>query len=214
MKDLYDDEWSAGFIARVDLLRELDNQSVTQPLYKERAEMIFAEMTARFTERLRANLGEYDGQGVTLEQAIRYYVGGENGNPLLDYLVSRIRTFCDSMHISPEAYGIAAYCCVFMMWKGDQRAAYAFFTLLMRPLVSAYRYRIDAQRRGSAGGHPHHRLRPEALELAAEYFAENPGAKMSDAAKHIYRVFTVKYSDPPHLSSVARWLKSIYGINR
>ncbi|EJF8031372.1 hypothetical protein M9M37_001835 [Escherichia coli] len=214
MKDLYDDEWSAGFIARVDLLRELDNQSITQPLYRDRADMIFTEMTARFTARLRASLGDITDPGVTLDDAIRYYVNDERGNPLLDYLSSRTRPFCDAMHISQDAYGIAAFCCAFMMWKGDLRVAYAFFSLLMRPLVSAYRYRIDAKRRGSAGGHPHHRLRPEALDLAAEYFAENPGATNADAAKHILNVLNVKYSDPPHAISVARWLKTIYGDNK
>lgn len=207
MNGVYDETWSEQFIQRVEALRELDDQSVTQPLFRERADLIFTEMADRVRSRTRQQLGEIDVSGITFDYAIRYYVNHDTGDPVLDHLVSRVGPFCDQMKISTEAYGTAAFCCALMMLKGELRIAYAFFSMLMRPLVSAYRYNTDAKRRGSAGGRPTNPLKNEALELARAFTELHPDAPMVAVVNSVISRLDSQYVGIPSARTIKRWIQ-------
>ncbi|HHT2661492.1 TPA: hypothetical protein ACTYSP_001069 [Citrobacter freundii] len=207
MSGIYDESWSEQFIQRVEALRALDDSSVIHPMFRDKANKIFNQMAERMRSRAREHLGDVDVSNVTFDYAIRYYVNRETGDPILDYLVSRTDPFCDQMKISAEAYGTAAFCCALMMLKNELHIAYAFFSILMRPLVSAYRYNHDARRRGSAGGRPTNPLKNEALELAWAYSELNPGTPLVAVVNYVISRLEAQYVGTPSARTIKRWIQ-------
>ncbi|EPO2591157.1 hypothetical protein ACT8MX_003309 [Escherichia albertii] len=205
---IYDENWSEKFIERVELLRKLDTQAITMPLFRERAEQIFTQMSERVMARAKKQLGDTDVTAVSFEEAIRYYVVGGTGSPVLDYLVSRVKPFCDQMRISVDAHGVAAFCCAFMILKGDLRVSYAFFTLLMRPLVSAFRIGDFGRRNGKKGGRPHNPHYHEALQHAVNVIDAHPNCTRVFLVNTVVSKLSEKYSDSPSARTVKRWLQA------
>lgn len=203
-KNVFDEGFSESFINYVKELQRLDSRSTRQPLYREKLDFVFGVMLERFLSRLRENVGDLDTSALTLDQALSYYVQGRKGDILLDYVASRIRPLCELMHISPEAYGTSIYCAAVLMAKGKQKEAYAMFTVVMRPLVAAYRHREAA---GNKPGRPAHRHKGEALDIAAEFRHEAPQASLYRVVQVVSGELARQYVDPPSARAIETWLK-------
>ncbi|MBM3010017.1 hypothetical protein [Citrobacter freundii] len=105
-KSVFDEGFSESFVKYVKELQALDARSTKQPLYREKLNYVFGTMSERFLARLRQHVGEVNTSALTLDHALSYYVHGGEGDRVLDYIASRIRPLCESMHISPEAYRV------------------------------------------------------------------------------------------------------------
>lgn len=206
-KGIFTEGFTDNFIRYVKELRKLDAKSVSQPLYREKLEYVFGVMSKRFVTRMRERIGEADTSTLTLDRALSYYVNGDSGDVVLDYIASRARPLCQQMHIAPEVYGTVAFCTAVLMAKGQQREAYAMFNLMMRPLVSAYRRRDEAVQRGKKGGRPEHRHKREALDIAARFRNDTPHATLYRLVQVVAGELARKYPDAPAARSVETWLK-------
>ncbi|HIH5019767.1 TPA: hypothetical protein ACYSCZ_002870 [Klebsiella oxytoca] len=206
-KGIFGDGFTESFIRNVKELQELDNWSVNRPLYVQNRDLIFNEMSRRFMGRLREKIGEPDVTGITLDKALSYYVNGEKGNPVLDYIASRARPLCELMHISPEVYAINAFCTAVLMTLGRNNEAYLMFAVMMRPLVAAFRRRDAAVQRGKKGGRPEHRHKREAIAVAENFLMATPRATLYRLVQVTAGELARKYPDAPSARSVETWLK-------
>ncbi|ELP3923321.1 hypothetical protein QUQ16_004361 [Escherichia coli] len=203
--EFFTEAFSENFIQFVNELRELDARSVNQPVYREKLDYVFAVMSERFLERLRARVENPDASGITLDRALTYYVNGESGDPILDYIVSRTRPLCEQMHIAPNVYGVVAYCVAVLMAKNMQREAYALFSIMMRPLVSAWRRRkiLEKKKRGR----PNHKHQGEAIDRAAAFRREAPDSSLYRVVQVVVGEMARMHADPPSIRAVESWLK-------
>ncbi|EIW8505111.1 hypothetical protein DV716_23255 [Klebsiella pneumoniae] len=209
MKPFYKN-WPSTFVKRLVMLRALDERGVQRRLYIERTDEIFAAMSADVRAAV-AKLQSADTAELDIHQLYKYYKHGKSGDALSDLLIARIKPECERVCISPRVYAISYLCFAVFAVRGEDEDARDFFNQMMRPLVTAYRFKQLARwlgRRG--GGRPAHRLKSEVLELAEGYFAENPAASRSRCVQYVSSVLVSKYADPPANSTIRKWLSIIY----
>ena len=210
MKSFFEN-WPAGFVKRLEILRALDERGVRRKLYIDRTDEVFDAMSADVRDAIAAELPGIDPRGLDIHQLYRYYKRGQSGNQLADLLIARIRPECEKIYVSPRVYGVSYIFFALFAARGEDEDARDFFNQFMRPLVIAYRFKQLARwlgRRG--GGRPSHRLKDEALKLADEFLAENPAAPQSRCAQYISGIFVTKYADPPSVSTIRNWLSEFY----
>ncbi|QRS18175.1 hypothetical protein [Klebsiella oxytoca] len=204
------ENWPTEFVRRLDILRVLDERGVRRRLYIERTDEIFATMASEIRDAV-AQLNDADAQAFDIGRLYRYYKRGESGDALADMLIARIQHECERLCISPRVYAVPYLFFALLAARGEDEDAREFFNQMMRPLVIAYRFKQLARwlgRRG--GGRPAHRLKGEAIELAGQYFADNPTAALSRCVQFVSSVFVGKYADPPANSTIRKWLASFY----
>lgn len=213
MKSFFEN-WPAGFVRRLEILRVLDDRGVRRKLYIERTDKIFSEMASDVRSAV-AELPGVDPMALNIHQLFRYYKRGKSGDPLADLLIARIKPECERINVSPRVYAVPYIFFALLSARGEDDDAREFFNQFMRPLVIAYRFKQLARwlgRRG--GGRPAHRLKGEAMTLATAYITENPAASLSRCAQYVASVFEGKYVDPPATSTVRKWLATIYSDDK
>lgn len=210
MKSFFEN-WPAGFVRRLEILRALDDRGVRRKLYIDRTDVIFATMAADVRDAVATELPGVNAMRLDIQQLYRYYKRGQSGDPLADLLIARIKPECERVYVSPRVYAIPYLFFALLAARGEDEDARDFFNQFMRPLVFAYRFKQLARWLGrKGGGRPSHRLKDEALQLAEQFIAENPAAPQSRCVQHISGVFVTKYADPPSVSTIRNWLSELY----
>lgn len=205
-RSFFDDEFSDSFIDFLEELKRLDSRSLKQPIYLEVRELVFKRMRERFLRRMLHTIGAQDMSGITLDRAVTYYANSESGDVVLDYIASRIHPWCEQMHVSTGAYGPVAFCSAVLIALGRDDEAYFIFSVMMRPLVAAFRRREAAQSAGKSG-RPTHRHKGEALDIAAEFKQETPNASLYRIVQVVAGELARQYTDAPSARAIETWLK-------
>ncbi|WP_262785916.1 hypothetical protein [Citrobacter cronae] len=211
MKDIYGKNAVPAMLERLEVLRYLDDRAGTHPYYRERARTIYAELANRFLRRMHRTIGTTNVSGISLEEAVLHFVLRKSGNRQLDYISSRIRHACDQMKISYDAYGLSIFCAIFMTARRSRKAALAFFRAAMQPLLGAYRYVKDREKRKGGAGRPPSELKSLILRIANQRREERPDVSAIEAARYAIRqvrqVRPQVKSKLPSAETVRKWIR-------
>lgn len=174
---------------------------------------LISDMVKAMALDLREEIAEFvfDGdplESLTLEEGLDKFMQEARENTICSYLICASEEMCNHVGAAYSLHGISAFCAIFFMAKNDLVKANQFFSLLMQPVMSAFRIDDVPRDIGRKGGRPEHPRKAEALKIGKAKWEQVEYASVNVVATTVKHQLDKKYTDAPSVAAIKKWLNS------
>lgn len=172
-----------------------------------------SDMVKAMAADLREEIAEFVFEGdslesLTLEEGLEKFMQEARENTICSYFICASEKMCNHVGAAYSLHGISAFCAIFFMAKNDLIKASQFFSLLMQPMMAAFRIDDVPRDIGRKGGRPEHPRKAEAIRIGKAKWEQVEYASVNVVATTVKHQLDKKYTDAPSVAAIKKWLNS------